>query len=165
MRSTFLCKKSPRQNFSVKDELIKNPRCHLDLQHSYTLYRILSYPRQITHALRRRILSSIGSFGCALSGPFDSLFSTHSQQTGLSVRVSLPLSPHQRFEYQIYMYVSTEKTICQHFIQLKCSHDKALYVICFTQSILFRLVLFRLVLFLVFRLHSLYYRLLLKHRK
>ena len=123
-------------------------------------FRILTYPRHLTRALRRRILSSIGSFGCALSGPFDSLFSTHSQQTGLSVRASLPLSPHQRFEYQIYMYVTTEKTICQHFIQLKCSHDKALYVICFTQSILFRLVLF-----LVFRLHSLYYRLLLKHRK
>ena len=41
------------------------------------------------------------AFDCALSGPFDDLFFTRSQQPGLSVEASSPLSPRQRFQYSI----------------------------------------------------------------
>src|SRR5699024_1312684 len=37
-----------------------DPRCHLDSWSCHALYRIPSYPRQLTYALRRRILSLYG---------------------------------------------------------------------------------------------------------
>ena len=60
------------------------PRCHLDSCHRHALSEVPAYFRQLTYALRRRILGS--PFHCALCGPFGRLPSIHSHQVGLSVR-------------------------------------------------------------------------------
>ena len=51
---------------------IIDPRCHLDSRLAVRL-RVLTYPRQLTCAERRRILGA-SSFDCALRGPFDGLY-------------------------------------------------------------------------------------------
>ena len=50
----------------------------------HALSEVPAYFRQLTYALRRRILGF--SFRCALCGPFGRLPSIHSHQVGLSVR-------------------------------------------------------------------------------
>ena len=47
-------------SYSVKDGKSKSfPRCHLDSRvHSHALCKILTYLRQLTYALRRKLLGS-----------------------------------------------------------------------------------------------------------
>ena len=72
------------------------PRCHLVFTALPCPYGIPAYPRQITPALRCRILGP-KAVHCTLSGPFDRGFLPGFQHPGLSGRACLPLSPLQRF--------------------------------------------------------------------
>lgn len=69
------------------------------------LSEIPSYLRQLTHALRHRILS-LTTFHYALSGPFNILRSICSQLIRLSVCALIFLSPLQRFIFLIYFNIT-----------------------------------------------------------
>ena len=66
---------------SIKDELKTNPRCHLEFTAKLCTCRILTYPRQITHALALQNTLRICAFDCTLRGPFDDLFLTRLSAT------------------------------------------------------------------------------------
>ncbi len=52
---------------------IIDSRCHLDSQ-KCALFRILTYPRQLTYAETLQNTLRKNAFDCTLSGPFDELF-------------------------------------------------------------------------------------------
>ena len=67
-------KAHPGQNFiSVKDELLYTRGATLLHGMTHALCEIPAYFRQLTYALRRRILNILNIFPCALCGPFDNL--------------------------------------------------------------------------------------------
>ena len=84
-----------------------------------TLIGILSYSRQLTHALTSWNTRRINSFDHALSGPFNKLRSAGSQLIRLSVSAHLFLSQPQRFLCQnsSVRYLILENTLKKAIIQ------------------------------------------------
>ena len=93
------------------------PRCHLDSCNRHALSEVPAYFRQLTYALRRRILGS--PFHCALCGPFGRLPSIHSHQVGLSVRAFPALISASTVYYTKLFYKLPHTYIfVKHFFQI-----------------------------------------------
>ena len=89
IESSALCNLKVQGNYKkILDRILLlsrtnlHSRCHLDSQlRRHALSRIPSYPRQLTYALRCRILCPLSrsarlcsTFDCTLRGPFDDLY-------------------------------------------------------------------------------------------
>ena len=89
------------------------PRCHLALRHCRTLYEIPAYLGQLTYVLTSQN-TGLALFPAPSAVHLTNSFSPISQQRGLSVQASSPLSPHQRFLFTCLKYNPGAK-ICQAF--------------------------------------------------
>ena len=91
------------------------PRCHLASRLSRALCGIPTYPRPLTQALRRRILRGTPLLTAPSAVHLTICFTPDSQQRGLSVVASSPLSPLQQFSLLNYRYYKSSRGICQLF--------------------------------------------------
>ena len=86
------------------------------------LSRILTYPRHVTSAPRRRILRSdspfVLSFDCALSGPFDNLFLTClSPPQALCKGIIAVISASTVYRIKFLYMLTFELMIVKHFVE------------------------------------------------